>query len=118
MKKVIKNVQIMRRGKGHNNKEHIYAEEKAKYKRENATKKEDDVLSKKTIRKINKLLWRLCYCYCAKRYGVDSLEGAQRCSKLVFPGGKCSEGKGEEILQKQIFEENKTNGKPSHHQES
>ena len=30
----------------------IYAEEKAKYKRENATKKEDHVLSKKTIRKI------------------------------------------------------------------
>ena len=42
----------MRRGKGHNDKEHIYAEEKAKYKRENATKKEDHVLSKKTIRKI------------------------------------------------------------------
>jgi len=26
---------------------------------------------------------------------VDSLEGAQRCSKLVFPDGKCSDGKGE-----------------------
>jgi len=26
-------------------------------------------------------------------YGVDSLEGAQRCSKLVFPEGKCK-GKG------------------------
>ena len=29
-----------------------------------------------------------------ERYGVDSLEGAQRCSKLVFPDGKCSDGKG------------------------
>ena len=25
---------------------------------------------------------------------MDSLEGAQRCSKLVFPDGKCSDGKG------------------------
>ena len=52
MKKVIKNVQIMRRGKGHNNKEHIYAEEKAKYKRKMQQKKEDHVLSKNTISKI------------------------------------------------------------------
>ena len=32
-----------------------------------------------------------------QRYGVDSLEGAQRCSKLVFPDGKCK-GKGQKRI--------------------